>query len=478
AGILRDNFLRNMSPQDFEDVVNVKMLGAWNLFKAAEKAGLRFFVCLSSGTAIQGNPGQSNYSAANRMMSQLMTHLNGSHDGILFKALQLPPIEGTGMAEDPEIKALMKRMNAAYVLVDEFVALFAREMAHGSREDVWVLLMRSLPDLPAVHLDDSEPAAGPEEILAGAVSFPHVDFPMIDSIAAVDLHEGTLKAKRVFSQDKDPWVVDHKPFKFLKFPLVSAIMALETFMEASRMLYPHLHVRSIRQARFQDIIECPPEMRRESEISCRRIESPGNEVVCEVGLSTREISPSGRALDRFSSNFTAQVVLTGPADLALENLSGFPVADADLDSRPMENPEVLKWYNDRTDMQGRYRLVKEMDGSGPTAVRGKIAYRRSEDFAAPLKSSYQYPPYLMEALMQVANFYIIMRDQSEERSMIPYEIGEMAFARCCGNGELITIEGRVRNQTEEGLTWDAQGLDESGRPVMYAKNMVMRWFTA
>jgi NAD(P)-dependent dehydrogenase (short-subunit alcohol dehydrogenase family) len=74
AGVLRDGFLNQMTPDDLSRVADVKFLGAWNLFSAAEGAGLRFFVGLSSVAAIQGNPGQPNYAAANRMMSALLRY--------------------------------------------------------------------------------------------------------------------------------------------------------------------------------------------------------------------------------------------------------------------------------------------------------------------------------------------------------------------------------------------------------------------
>ncbi len=80
---------------------------------------------------------------------------------------------------------------------------------------------------------------------------------MIDSVSHIDVAKGQLDAARSFSQERDLWVSDHKPFKFMRHPLVSAIMAIETFMEASRILYPHLTVKGLRNAQFLDIIECP-----------------------------------------------------------------------------------------------------------------------------------------------------------------------------------------------------------------------------
>ena len=108
AGILRDGLLSQMTPDDFSTVTDIKFLGAWNLFLAAEKIDLRFFVGLSSVASIQGNPGQANYAAANRMMSALIRSLRRKNAAIRFKALMLPPIEGAGMAENPDIRELMK----------------------------------------------------------------------------------------------------------------------------------------------------------------------------------------------------------------------------------------------------------------------------------------------------------------------------------------------------------------------------------
>jgi len=477
AGVLRDGFIKQMTPEDFSAVVTVKFLGAWNLFRATRKAGLKFFACLSSAASIQGNPGQMNYAAGNRIMSALASHLRAENDGVRFKALMLPPIEGAGMAEDPEIRALMKRMNAAYVHVDELGGLFCRELFVAPPEDIWVLFMRSLPDLSQVRLNTAEPIATPGKMQAGAIIFKNEDFPMIDAVSRIDLSSGELEATRTFSQAKDLWIADHKPFKFLKHPLVSAIMALETFMEACRILYPHLLVRSVRDAQFLDIIECPADVTRSSTISCRRVSSSVQGVECEVTLAAREISPSGRIMDRVQSNYKAIVVLTSDHAIPTDDLPGFPVKSEELDSRLMDHEEALEWYQSRTDMQGRYRVINDLDGTSSASIRGRIIYNQGTDFSAPLKTRYQYSPYLLEALMQVVNFYLAMRDPDEPRSMIPYRIGEMRFFGKCAPGQEITLEARMKSRDAKGITWNARALDEGGRVLMNARDLMMRWFS-
>jgi hypothetical protein len=249
-------------------------------------------------------------------------------------------------------------------------------------------------------------------------------------------------------------------------------------MESACLLYPELQVRGVRDAEFLDLLECPPEIERISEILCRRVSSGIREVVCEVSLATRDISPTGRTIDDLFLNYKALVILGAPDVMPDLEIEDFPVGKAELDSRPMPPMEVLDWYRDRSDMQGRYRLMKEMDGSGPDSVRGSFAYQESNDFTPPRKSRYRYSPYLLEALMQASMFFVGMRNEEEKRVMIPHRIGEIAFSRYCELGEIITVEGRMREMTDEGLIWEARGIDEKGHSLMCLRKMMLKWFTA
>jgi hypothetical protein len=380
------------------------------------------------------------------------------------------------MAEDPEIRALMKRMNADYLHIRELAGLFCRELLLAPSEDVWALFMRSLPDVSAVKLDVSEPPSAPGHVQAAAVTFRREEFPMIDLVSRADLTVGELDAERIFSQERDLWITDHKPFKFLRHPLVSAIMAVETFFEACRILYPYLKVKGLRNAQFLDIIECAPGTQRPASILCRTVESAAEEILCEVSLVGRDAAKS-RPVDRRHANYRGVVVLAGGNESDSLDLDGFPVALDELDSRPMDHAEALEWYEKRTDLVGRYRVIDTLDGTSATAISGTIRYQEKGDFAGRTENRYQYSPYLLEALMQMVNFYIVMRNADEERSMIPYGIGELMFSGKCTKGQTVRMEARLRTQTNEGLTWDARGIDENGRVLMVARNVMMRWFS-
>ena len=221
AGVLRDGLLSQMTGDDLSMVTDVKFLGAWNLFSAAEGAGLRFFVGLSSGAMILGNPGQSNYAAANRMMSALLRYLGRKNRAIRFKALMLPPVEGAGMADDPAVRELMRRKGVAYVQVNELAGLFCRELSVAPADDDWVMFMRTLPPVKTARLDATIPPALAGELAGGAVAFSPEDFPLIDRIARVDLRREQLEAFRTFSREKDLWIEDHRPLKFVASTLWS-----------------------------------------------------------------------------------------------------------------------------------------------------------------------------------------------------------------------------------------------------------------
>jgi malonyl CoA-acyl carrier protein transacylase len=475
AGVLRDGFLSQMTPDDFSMVTNIKFLGAWNLFLAAEKTGLKFFVGLSSVAAIQGNPGQTNYAAANRMMSGLIRTLRRKNSAIRFKALMLPPVEGAGMAEDPHVRDLMRRMGASYVHVKELAGLFCRELFVSPADDEWVMFMRTLPSGKTARLNDT-PRPLPDGILdGGSTAFSPEDFPMIEGISGLDIRREQLDAIRSFSLEKDLWIEDHRPLTFVKHPLVSAAMILETFMEAARILYPYLQLRGARQVRFLEMIQCPPEVPRSSKISCRRVGNDLPEVLCGVSLSTQEISPTGRLTDRLTPHCTGQIILDGGEGYLGEGFLDFPVRLEELQTGPTDHKNMLEWYEKHSGLKGRYRVLELLDGAGPGVVRGRTTYRQTGDFANLGSTHYQYSPYLFEALLQLAGFYTAAMDPLERRSMIPTEIGEMRFCRKCREGEQITLEARMREQNEHGLTWDARGLDDQGRTIMQVSSMRMTW---
>ena len=127
------------------------------IFQSRGASGFRFFVALSSVAAIQGNRGQTNYAAANRMMSALLSQIKASHPAILCKALSLPPISGGGMADDPDLRLLLEKMGVGYLELAELKELFCQELFMAGPQEVGVMFMSRLPKIKYIRLDTDDP---------------------------------------------------------------------------------------------------------------------------------------------------------------------------------------------------------------------------------------------------------------------------------------------------------------------------------
>ncbi len=129
AGVLRDKSFAKMSPEDFEFVVRVHLLGSayatkacWETFRAQAYGRI---LMTTSSTGLFGNFGQANYGAAKLGLAGLTKtlHLEGAKYNI--KCNSLSPVAGTRMTEDlfpPEAFALFSPENvapAALFLVSE-----------------------------------------------------------------------------------------------------------------------------------------------------------------------------------------------------------------------------------------------------------------------------------------------------------------------------------------------------------------------
>jgi acyl carrier protein len=94
AAVIEDAALANMSPERFRAVLQPKVLGAWNLDRLTRDAALDFFVLYSSAATLVGNPGQSNYAAANLYLEALAEQRRAA--GLPALAMLWGAIEGVG----------------------------------------------------------------------------------------------------------------------------------------------------------------------------------------------------------------------------------------------------------------------------------------------------------------------------------------------------------------------------------------------
>jgi acyl transferase domain-containing protein/NAD(P)H-dependent flavin oxidoreductase YrpB (nitropropane dioxygenase family) len=472
AGVLRDSFLELQSPEDFAAVNAVKVDALLRLWQAAQPHGLRFVCGLSSLAAVTGNVGQANYCAANRAMAALIRHRTASVPGLRGRTLWLPPVEGAGMADTPELRELLalRGLSGAYIDVREAGAFLCEELLLQPSAHSDALVARALPACATALLAELPVV---DARLRGVLTrYEPNDLPLIDSVLRVDAGREELVAARTFSADRDLWLADHKPLKQLRGPIVSAVALVEQALEAVRILFPHLDALEVRDIEFRQMLECPDGGELPVRIECRRVPSLEG-ALCRVGVAPcvdgnlEAGSPSAFLCSVLAGRVASEPRAAGPAWVTAQ----------DLDTPPVDLREGQRRYERHTDLTGRYRVMRHFEGTAPSLIAGETEYAEGRDFAMSVPCRYQYAPYLLEALLQIAHLFPSIRSERDSRQALPASVARLQLGRKVRVGEHLRVEGRLTSERTEGTLWDVRAIDAAGEVIMEIDGLFARWYT-
>lgn len=137
AGVIDDKLVKDKTPESFDRVFGTKIESAAILAKHLDPQNLKFCAFFASIASRYGNRGQSDYAAANEVLSKLAHHLNRRWAGRVF-AVAWGPWAEVGMVSHLE-KHLVKR-GLKLIPPNEGAARFAEELAHGRKADCEVLI--------------------------------------------------------------------------------------------------------------------------------------------------------------------------------------------------------------------------------------------------------------------------------------------------------------------------------------------------
>ncbi|WP_161967675.1 type I polyketide synthase [Fimbriiglobus ruber] len=101
AGVIEDKLLRDKTPESFDRVIDTKVGSALTLARKLDPVKLKFFALFASITSRYGNRGQSDYAAANEVLSKLACDLDRKWPGRVMSIAWGPWAE-VGMVADLE----------------------------------------------------------------------------------------------------------------------------------------------------------------------------------------------------------------------------------------------------------------------------------------------------------------------------------------------------------------------------------------
>ncbi|MDT0389508.1 SDR family NAD(P)-dependent oxidoreductase [Streptomyces dubilierae] len=193
AGRPGAGFLHTKSATAFRNVYRPKALGAVHLHEATLGDDLRHFVLFSSISALDPEPGQSDYTAANLALDSLAQHRRGA--GLPALSIQWPAWRETGMAM--RLDAVDEDGPFPPLGTDEAIGLFDSLLA-GDNHPAVVMpgRMRTRP-APARPERDHRPraAAGREVVLHGLESVGEIERAVAGiwaatlDLAEIDAHD-------------------------------------------------------------------------------------------------------------------------------------------------------------------------------------------------------------------------------------------------------------------------------------------------
>jgi hypothetical protein len=130
AGVIEDKLRRGKTPESFERVFGTKVDSALTLVRKLDPKGVKFFALFASISSRYGNRGQSDYAAANEVLSKLACDLDRKWPGRVVSVAWGPWAE-VGMVADLE-KHLVAR--GLKLIEPEVGARFAvDEVVYGAK---------------------------------------------------------------------------------------------------------------------------------------------------------------------------------------------------------------------------------------------------------------------------------------------------------------------------------------------------------
>jgi acyl transferase domain-containing protein/NAD(P)H-dependent flavin oxidoreductase YrpB (nitropropane dioxygenase family) len=150
AGLIQDKLIRQKSIESFDRVLETKLYGALNLIELVRQETLKFTVLFSSIAGRFGNVGQSDYAAANEILSKLAHWLDRRSTGRVLSVIW-GPWSGVGMVS--QLETHLGRRGLGMISPDEGPSLLVDELRYGKKGDVEVILSGKLGTLeePIAH---------------------------------------------------------------------------------------------------------------------------------------------------------------------------------------------------------------------------------------------------------------------------------------------------------------------------------------
>jgi len=137
AGIIDDKLIRDKTPESFDRVFGTKTESAFLLGRLLDPAKLKFLVFFSSIASRYGNKGQSDYAAANEVLSKLALDLDRRWPARVV-SIAWGPWSGTGMVA--HLERHLSQRGLKMIAPEEGPRFVVEELLYGKKGDGEIII--------------------------------------------------------------------------------------------------------------------------------------------------------------------------------------------------------------------------------------------------------------------------------------------------------------------------------------------------
>jgi malonyl CoA-acyl carrier protein transacylase len=227
AGLETSRKLESKPLDEFQKVISVKADGFWNLFKTLESKKLipSSIVFFSSVAGRFGNAGQTDYSAANDMLSKYCLWLPKQYPGLKAISIDWGAWAEVGMASRGNIPMLMERAGIEMLKPSLAAPMVRKELESESGGEV--VIAGSLGILEKRNSDDSglDVKTADDALRAG-----NPIHSMFSHLVGFDANSG-IRLEAEINPEENTYLLDHA---INGVPVLPGVMGIEGFTVAAR----------------------------------------------------------------------------------------------------------------------------------------------------------------------------------------------------------------------------------------------------
>jgi acyl transferase domain-containing protein/NAD(P)-dependent dehydrogenase (short-subunit alcohol dehydrogenase family) len=243
AGVERSHFLPDKDPLEFDLVFDVKSDGFFNLLHAIGDMPLGTCVVFSSIAGRFGNPGQTDYSAANDLLCKIASSFRNTRPKTRGIAIDWTAWSGIGMASRGSIPKVMEAAGIEMLSPAAGVPVIRRELTLGGTQGE-IVIAQSLGAL----LNEWDDSGGllPSLMGASGEKISAAQGPLLGKISSIGIFH-PLIVETTLDPKIQPFLYDHQ---IDGIPVLPGVMGIEAFAEAAQCLLPGWNIEAIENVDF------------------------------------------------------------------------------------------------------------------------------------------------------------------------------------------------------------------------------------